>query len=231
MYKFAICDDEAADLVYVKDIVRGWAKANGYAVEIKTFSSAEGFLFGYEEEKDFVLLLLDIEMDKMSGVELAKKVREQDRNIQIVFITGYMDYIFEGYDVEALHYLLKPVKKEKLQQVLSRAMQHIDMQERTLILQMSDETVRLPLYEIKWMEVRKNYVTLYAQKEYCVKRTLREIQRELDERFFQTHRSCIVNMSYIKAISKRDVTLKDGTKIPLARGLYTTINQAFIKYF
>lgn len=231
MYRFAICDDEPADLVYIQNQIREWVKEQHLEVDIREFASAESFLFAYEEEKDFDVIFLDIEMGGMSGVELAKKIRDQNKSIQIVFITGYMEYISEGYDVEALHYLLKPVKKEKLEEVLSRAVDRIGKQEKALLLQSSGEMVRVPLYEIQFMEVQKNYVTIHGKDNYSVKRTLKEMQKDLDERFFQTHRSYIVNLGFVKKITKNDVVLKDGMHLPLARGLYDKINQAFINCF
>ena len=105
------------------------------------------------------------------------------------------------------------------------------MQERALLIQSAGETVRVPLYEIRFMEVQKNYVTIHGMDDYSIKRTLREMQKELDGRFFQTHRSYIVNLGFVRKITKSDVVLKDGTTIPLARGLYDRINQAFINCF
>lgn len=231
MYRFAICDDEAADLFFVKSQIMEWAGKQHLEVDIREFPSAESFLFAYEEEKGFDMIFLDIEMDGMSGVELAKRIRDVDKSIQIVFITGYMEYISEGYDVEALHYLLKPVRKDKLEGVLCRALERIGMQEKALFLQSAGEMVRVPLYEIRFVEVQKNYVTIHGKEDCSVKRTLREMQKELDGRFFQTHRSYIVNLGFVKKITKNDVVLKDGTVIPLSRGLYDKINQAFIRCF
>lgn len=85
------------------------------------FSSAEAFIFHCVENKEYDVLLLYIEMGNMDGVTLARQIRKSNKNVQIVFITGYSDYIAEGYDVEALHYLMKPLKDEKLFDVLDRA--------------------------------------------------------------------------------------------------------------
>lgn len=231
MYKFAICDDEPVDIAYLKSMIEAWGRERENIFVIKEFSSAESFLFAYEEEKDFDVLLLDIEMGKMSGVELAKKLRSQNRSVQIIFTTGYMEYISEGYDVEALHYLLKPVTREKLWSVLDRAAQRIQVQERALILETSGEMLRIPLYEIEWIEVQKNYVTIHGLEDYCVKRTLKEIRQELDERFLQVHRSYLVNLTCIKKVTKSEVFLKSGNSLPLSRGLYDKVNQAVIRYF
>ena len=111
-YKIAICDDSQADTEYLTTLVKEWAKDR--TAIIKTFPSAEAFLFNYAEEKDFDILLLDIEMGKMDGVTMAKVIRQDNESVQIVFITGYSEYIADGYDVAALHYLIKPVKTEQL---------------------------------------------------------------------------------------------------------------------
>ena len=102
-YKIAICDDSAADRVYVTDMVNHWSAAEGHAVQINAFDSAESFLFHYADESDYDILLLDIEMAAMDGVTMAKQLRRDNETVQIIFITGYTDYIAEGYEVAALH--------------------------------------------------------------------------------------------------------------------------------
>ena len=116
----AICDDEASALEHTRLLAQAWAEQAGHAARIETFLTAEAFLIQYEEDKAFDLLLLDIEMARMNGVALARTVRAQNREIAIVFLTGYADYIADGYDVEALHYLLKPITREKLSRAGSR---------------------------------------------------------------------------------------------------------------
>ena len=107
MYRFAICDDVAADADYIKSLILEWNREAGQPLRIEAYPSAEAFLFAYEDDDSVDVLFLDIEMKEMSGVELAGRLREMGAGLQIVFITGYMDYIGQGYDVEALHYLLK----------------------------------------------------------------------------------------------------------------------------
>ena len=117
----AICDDRAEDARLFAQYVRAWAESRGGRAALEIFPSAEAFLFAYDEDKDFDLLLLDVEMGGMDGVTMARRVRAENASVQIVFITGYTDYIAEGYDVAALHYLVKPVREEKLFEVLDRA--------------------------------------------------------------------------------------------------------------
>ncbi len=169
----------------------------------------------------------------MNGIELALRIRERehDRTVQIVFVTGYMDYIEKGYDVEALHYLLKPVTQERLFGVLDRAAQRVRDRGRELCLQMPEGTARIPVSEIRYLEVQRNYVTIHGDEDYTVKRTLGELERELDGRFFRTGRSYIVNLQFVKKITRSQIVLKDGVQIPLPRRAYEDINRAMIRYF
>lgn len=238
MYRCAVCDDNEADAAFVVSLIEKWAKENWnkevFSIEgfsIKIFSSAEAFLFTYEENQDFDLLFLDIEMDGMSGVELARKLRQMGAGLQIVFITGYMDYISEGYDVEALHYLMKPVTGEKLGEVLDRAMERLKTRQREMVLTLPDGIVRVPLYTIRYIEVLKNYVTVHAAEAYSMKNTLNELKKGLDASFFQIHRSYIAGLRYVKRVTKTEVILKDNTTLPLSRKLYNDLNQALIHYF
>lgn len=229
--RVALCDDEETVREYLGRLLEEWKERQNDQLQIEYFESAESFLFQYEEDKRWQLLILDIEMGKMNGVELAKKVREHNKEVQILFVTGYMDYISDGYEVEALHYLLKPVTKEKLFSVLDRARERMKKSEKALFLQGSDETVRIPYYEIRYVEVQHNYVTIHAAEEYTVKKTLSELEEELGDGFFRTGRSFLVNLKCVKRITKKEVSLKDGMVIPLSRGMYEKINRAMIRYF
>ena len=225
---FAICDDSVVDSNYVKELVMQWANDKKYQVNIDIFSSAEAFIFHYVENKEYDVLLLDIEMGNMDGVTLARQIRKSNKSVQIVFITGYSDYIAEGYDVEALHYLMKPLKKEKLYDVLDRAVNKIMQNEKQLVLNTFDEMIRIPLHEIIYIDVDRNYVTLHSNKDYTVKKTLAEIEKELDERFFRIGRSAIINLKYITRVTKTDVYLNNGIILQLPRGIYEALNRAII---
>lgn len=231
IYKLAVCDDNEADVKYITSLVGTWVKASNIAFTIDTFPSAEAFLFRYEEDKSYNILLLDVEMGSMNGVELAKAIRKANKETQIIFISGYMEYIIDGYDVEALHYLIKPVTRDKLYEVLNRAVERLKYSENSLMLITGDQIVRVPLYEIQYLEVDKNYVTIHGKEEYRIKKSLNELEKELDDSFFRTGRSFIVNLRFVKKITKRDVFLKDGSIVPLSRSLYEDINQAMIRYF
>ena len=123
-YQIAICDDEEKQRAYIKSLVEGWLRQTFHHTKIQEYASSEQFLFEQAYDRTQILFL-DIEMEKMDGIALAREIRKHNRQMQIIFVTGYMEYIQEGYDVEALHYLLKPVSQEKIDSVLDRAVERV----------------------------------------------------------------------------------------------------------
>ncbi len=147
-----LCDDNAQERAYIKNLVLDWAAQSGALVSVCEYPSAEALLFDYPERCPDILLL-DIEMPGMNGIELAKKLRAQAETAQIVFITGYPDFISEGYDVSALHYLLKPVFPDKLFEVLDRAYKAVckGKPPETVVFRAGTETLRFKLSDIEYI--------------------------------------------------------------------------------
>ena len=230
IYKIGICDDSKEDTGYVSDLLKKWAAQRQVSIQAECFPSAESFLFQYAEDKNYDILLLDIEMGQMDGVTMARQIRRDNETVQIVFITGYSEYISEGYEVAALHYLLKPVNEEKLCTVLDRAVEKLRRSERCLTVTLSGEMVRIPLHEIRYLDVQQNYVTIHGKEDYTVKKSLGEFEKLLDEEFFRLGRGGIVNLAYISRVAKTDVYLKDGSVLPLPRGRYEALNRAIITH-
>lgn len=229
-YRIAVCDDEPQARELAQTCAVQWAHKHGYSVEVRQFPTGDAFLFQYEEDKAWDILLLDVEMPGCSGVELAKAVRRQNKRTQIVFITGYADYIAEGYDVSALHYLLKPLDREKLFSVLGRAAERLHQSGRALLLELPEELVRVPLYEVEYLEVRGNYVTVHTGREaYTVKKALSALERELDARFFRVGRSFVVNLGKVRRATKKEAILESGSAVPLPRGGYEALNRAILQ--
>lgn len=228
-YKIAVCDDSDVDRQYVIKLVENWAKTAGVSLSVSVFGSSEEFLFHYAETKDYDILLLDIEMGDMDGVALAKELRRENETIQIVFITGYSDYISEGYEVSALHYLIKPVREEKLFSVLDRAVDKLRTNEKVLSLEVGGELMRVPVYQIRFVDVRLNYVTVHAKEDVTVKMTLSQVAEMLDDRFYRVGRSAIVNLTRVSRVTRTEIHMDDGSVVLLPRGAYEGINRAIIE--
>ena len=226
-----ICDDEPQQAGFLQRLTADWAKRRAFKLHITQYHSAEELLFAYDADKRVDILLLDIELPGISGMELARRVRQSDRQLQIVFVSGYSDYLADGYEVEALHYLLKPVSAQKLSAVLDRALERLDARGRSLLVESDEGLCRLPLSEIRWLEVMGNYVTIHAGRDYTLRKPLKDLESLLDESFFRTGRSFLVNLRFVKEVTRTQVTLTDASTVPLSRRRYDAIHHAIISYF
>ena len=226
-YRIAVCDDDDAQREYIKNLVTTWAAQADVSASVTVFHSAQAVMFAGCEQFD--IFLLDIEMPVVNGMELAKTIRRENESAVIVFITGYSDYIAQGYDVSALHYLVKPVDKQKLFAVLDKARRVLGKQEACLLLEMAGETYRLPLREIRYIEVSGNYATVHAKEDITVKKTLSELQAQLDDRFARMGRSFVVNLSYVRRVTKTEVLLSSDERVPLSRSMYEPLNRTIIE--
>ena len=231
--KFVICDDERSQREHLKKLVTDWGRLHLYALEIKEFDSAEAFLFDYEADASTDLLLLDIQMKQMDGVTLAKSLRLKNNHIQIVFITGYAEFISEGYEVSALHYLMKPVSAEKLYSVLDRAAAILSQPQRSAVFDSENGRIRIFTDDIILAEAFAHEVelTMKIGEKQRVKAGISEVEKALGSRFFKCHRSYLAGLKYIRRVSRNSVQLENGVEIPLARGFYNMLNDAIIKYF
>ncbi|MBR6808114.1 MAG: response regulator transcription factor [Clostridia bacterium] len=148
----AIVDDDKNQRDHLTYKVKLWARDRGQTCAVTEFSSAEAFTFEFAENNDIDILLLDIEMPGMNGVELARKLRADGEELQIIFITGYYDFISDGYDVSALHYLMKPVADSKLFEVLDRALDRCERSVKRIKVSFDRETKLIPVSDIMYLE-------------------------------------------------------------------------------
>lgn len=227
----AICDDDPAALQYLQGVVSAWARQEENHARVSCYGSAEAFLFAWAGDKSFDILLLDIQMGGMDGVALAKRLREADSRVQIVFITGYPDFIAEGYEVAALHYLMKPVREDKLREVLGRAAGSLGKAGKTLLLNTPGGMERLELDSTLYAEAFAHAVAVHTNKGTIEARLpIGELERLAGGGFFRCHRSYLVNLAAVSRLTKTDAILDDGTPVPVARKQYGALNRAFIRY-
>jgi len=229
--KIAVCDDEKKQREYVTELVSDWARKNRHLTEIRQYEHAKSFLFDYETEKDFDILLLDIEMPEINGIELAKKVRLENSAVQIIFITGFYEYFSDGFDVSALHYLIKPVDAGKLYPVLEKAVSNLTYRQRSVLVSTAEGDIKVPLAEILYVESENTHVVVHClQESYRMRITLGKFAHELDETFFKVHRSYIVGLKYIRKITRSEVVMINGDLIPISRGMYEEVHTALIRH-
>ena len=231
MYHIAICDDEQEQIEYMESIVTGWSMESGHLCDVRTFRSAEAFLFEYEENKAYDILLLDVEMEGISGIELARRIRSGGHRAEIIFITSHFEFYGEGYEVDALHYLIKPISEDKFKSVLSKASQRLSVEPPSVVITCDRETIRLHETDILYVESFLHYISIHtAEREYKIKENISSFETRLSGGFFRIHRSYLVSLKHIEKISRTSVRISNKAELPLARGKYDAVNRAFIEY-
>lgn len=232
MLKIAICDDEQVQRDYLSGLVRGWADRSCKSVAINTFSSAEAFLFEYHQRQDFDILLLDIQMKQLDGVQLAKILRQDNERLQIVFITGFEDYMQAGYDVSALHYLMKPVSEEKLFQVLSKAEKALGRKKTSVLMPAEEGLTRVTCEDITYIEAfAHNIKVTTKERNFMAAISISTVEDQLKPMLIRCHRSYLVNLGCIRSLKKFEAELDSGERIPISRRLYREVNEAYLSYF
>lgn len=227
----AICDDEKEQINLLRGLLLNWSSDKPFAVDIKEYNSAESFLFDYKDNS-CDLLMLDIEMRNLNGMELAHKLRDKGDMLPIIFITGYGDYISEGYDVEALHYLLKPVDEQKLYAVLDKYIsRHNNTRSDEILVETDELALHISADSIVFIEAFGRKTELHLSDNAVIKSNMSIGTFIKTDFFISCHRSYLVNLRYIKSIGKTEIFLDNGEKIPLSRRLYNDVNKQFIDYY
>lgn len=227
----AICDDEATERAYLQQLTSNWIRTRNRPASVSAYDSAEAFLFAFSEDGSFDILLLDIQMKSMNGVSLARKLRETNDRLQIIFITGYADFIAEGYDVSALHYLMKPVDERKLYEVMDKACDRLSASARTILLPYGGGSLRLRADEILYAEVFSHHVELHTVSQTLrIKISLNDLVERLGDGFFRCHRSYIAGMEHVRKVTRTAMMLDNGVELPLSRKSYRDAYEEFIRH-
>lgn len=229
--KIAICDDEAIQVKLVLSYVEEWAKTIQETLCLYSYESATSLLFDINHDID--LFLLDIQMKDYTGMDLAKEIRKTNEKAIIIFISGVSDFIYEGFHVKALNYLLKPIKKDQLFVCLNQAYQEYLKDEVFFTFICEKETYKVNMKKIRYAEARLHYLDLHVDEQiYTIKMNLSELIEQLpNQDFYQIHRSFVVNLAHIERINKQDVLLSTQECLPLSRRKWEALNQAFITHY
>lgn len=236
MFRIAICEDEKNILDFECSLVKEWADKRSMSrnVELDSYVSAENFLFEIEDKESYDVLIFDIQMKSMNGMELAKKLRARGCDSVIIFITGVPDYAIEGYEVGAVRYILKPVKPELLCTILDAAFEERQKKtEEYFVLGQGADLERIEFDKILYIEARGHYVYMKGmdfEREW--KSSFSDASAAFEgKNFFCLRRGLLVNLSHVSRITRTDCILDNGESLPVARGVYKDLNDAFIKCF
>ena len=230
MYRIAICDDDKNMREMLRSYCSEILARDNIQCRFSEFSSAEDF-DAEAKKDDFDLLLLDIEMEGKNGMTLAKELRKNGSRISIIFISGHDSYLKEGYSVQPIQYLFKPVKKEELENAIA-ADRRLNYETETVALDTGQKTVVVPVKKIRYAESYDHKILVHTDgADMVLNRSLSELERQLNVYdMCRCHNSYLVNLRYISEFDRRGITLNDGIKIPVGRKFYNGVRSAFIRY-
>lgn len=230
--RIALCDDEPATAQVFAELIRSWSGLRDCPCEITAFSSAKALLFEAQGSFAFDLILLDIEMPGMNGMDLAKEIRRLDGEVPIAFLTNYQDFVFEGYEVGAFRYILKTQAEEKLFPMLDEVQKKLEQTKNYLLVKAQGEDIRLDLNGIMYLEAQKHDTAVHmGEKTFMLRQPISGLAGLLGEGFAAAHRSYIVNLDYVERLSRTECRMTNGECVPVSRGAYARLNEAFISHY
>lgn len=225
--KIAVCDDEE---LFLKKIYQYFWKQQGDSV--KCFLSPTALLEKYRAGVRYDVVFLDILMEPMNGIDLAKEIRRMDQKVVIVFLTVALEYAPAGYEVNAFRYLLKPVAEADLALVLKEIKKTLDASFDTILLETPECEILIHTEELYYLEAdNKESILHYMGDTIKVRRSLSELEEELSARHFvRVHRKYLVNLAHIREFDGKNLTLDCGRTLPLSRRRGMTFRNALNKY-
>lgn len=217
MIKIAIVEDEKQAYDTLNGYIQRYFSDVNQEYSVTWFDKSVAFLSDYKAIYDIVFM--DIELPDLNGMEAAEKMRENDSRTVLIFVTNMAQYAIRGYDVDALSYILKPVKYPSFVRKMDKALQ--------LILQNADKTInisqngvltRIALHDLKYVEVEKHSLIYHTEKDILCWGSLKKAEEELAPyNFFRPNNYCLVNVRYVAKIEDYTVTLNDGTRLQISR--------------
>lgn len=230
--RIAVCDD---DRPIREELIRLIQKQVSDA-DITAYQSGEELIHA---GADFDIYFLDIEMDSVSGMELARHIREQEENSRkrsiLIFVTGYREYMGEAFDVNAFHYLVKPIDEEKFAEVLDRAWKETsafcEQEKKYIMVKSLGVQQKLFLKNIYYIESRNKKVIIHTTDKILeVYGKMEELENRLGGTFYRCHRCYLVNMEKISAYSADNIQVTNGDNLLLARTKYSDFIKAYMRY-
>lgn len=217
MIRVAIVDDDEEYRLQEKEFIELYAEESGEKFEVKTFNNGMDFIADYKPVFDIVFL--DIEMPLMDGMSTARRLRKTDDKICIVFITKMSKYAVEGYEVNAIDFVVKPIKRFNFTDKLKKAVSYVKSHgEKEIVIKCDDNFYRIPLSQIYYVEKDKNYLVYVTSRgEFRERGTIEGAEKSLcGDGFSVCNSGCIVNLRRIEQVTQNGIII-NGVQLPVSR--------------
>lgn len=237
LIRIVVCEDERFYQDEICKAIEDWKEVTGNThVACTCFSSSVELLARWEDGLAADLLFLDIQIPgEINGMALAKRIRQRDQTASIVFVTNYSDYVYEGYVVNAVRYLKKPVDPDEIFACMDIAYRRYSLlQQERISIVCRDQQLSLSLNELLYIEMQSHYVRLtlsHSDDKPEVRARLRDFSAQLPPSLFvQCHRSYIVNLEHIRRLTRDNVTMSNRDMIPISQTFASTLRKQYDLY-
>lgn len=234
MINIAICEDEIEELKIISDFVAKNMNEFEIPFKITTFNEGQDLVEHISSIKEnFDIIFLDIYMKASHGIEIARQVREFDKECKVIFITSSEEYAIDSYEVRATYYILKPINEAKLKTSIEVALEGLEKENKHILIVNKKGSYKISLKDILYVESKARVVNIYLKSQEIITfySKLEDFFHRLqDERFLRSHKSYIVNMDYILKIEDRYIFMENNTNIPISSANMTEIKEVYFNY-
>ncbi|ROR29126.1 LytTR family two component transcriptional regulator [Mobilisporobacter senegalensis] len=231
MITVVICDDEQAFINRMKEYIKRFSEENKEEFSVREFTSGQTLLNSYNA--NFQIIFLDIKMPELDGIETAKRIRQMDSNVIIIFLTSLVKYVLAGYSVNAANYLIKPLEYKKFKIEMEKAViKAVSIKNGYITVKNDKGFFKIYLSTLKYIETYQRNTMIHTTKEDIISyKKMQDHEKDLEGYpFVRCHTSYIVNMQYIESVVGNDLTLSSGEIIPISKQKKKDLMQNLAEY-
>lgn len=235
MIKIAVCDDSNEDLSITINILNEYKALGICDIEYESFTSGVELVSSIQAGNTFQIILLDIIMPRVNGIDIAKEINDYDKEVRIIFMTCSQEFAVESYAVGAYYYILKPIKKGQLFQLLNKVRKELEIcNEKSIIVKCKSTIVRIVLTQLEFVEVINRTIFYHLNDGTVLQSTgvFSNIEPALlsYRQFVKPHRSYIVNLNYIDFLMPKELLMRSNITIPIAKSCYKSLKDTYFNY-
>lgn len=230
-YHIAIVEDQQQHIDHLKKNLSMYQEKHNVIFDIDCFNDGYEIIEKYKNNYDIVIL--DIELIHLNGMDTAEKIRKFDENVTIIFITNLVHYAIRGYEVNAHSFLIKPVSYFKFEREIEKALKKLSNRSEQFLLMQTDEGLRkIFIYQVKYIESMKHKLTIHTiEGSFSLWGTLREMEQKLASHDFYRSNYCyLVNLAHVRGIDGDNVLLED-VQLKISRSRKKDFMEKLTDYF
>ena len=222
----AVCDDEAKILEEIASFI----KQEFPQSKVQAYSSGDTFISSSQERPD--VLLLDIDMPGMSGMEVASLLAQEKAQTLIVFVTAHDELVYDSFKYHPFAFVRKKFLADELRNVLNDCKKEIEGRNRHFVFQTASKTINLSQSDILYFESQANYLAVYTKDgEYRLRSTMTNIENELQNGdFLRIHKGFLVNLEHIKILKSDTLELDNGVMLPIGKSYSESAKESILRY-